>query len=72
MLPSTQDNAMIQLDLTNEEERYLREEVEKRLTELDEEIAYSDSAGFKELLKHRRESIRKFLEQLTGSMAIAS
>ncbi|MCU0786114.1 MAG: hypothetical protein MUF81_19110 [Verrucomicrobia bacterium] len=34
---------MIHLELTNEEEQYLKEEVQKRLTDLDHEISYTDS-----------------------------
>jgi hypothetical protein len=69
---STEEKAMIQLELTTEEEQHLKEEVEKRLTELDEEIAHSDSTGFKDPLKRRRESVRNFLEKLPRSAAIAN
>jgi hypothetical protein len=63
---------MIQLELTNEEEQYLREEVQKRLTDLDHEIAHTDSMGFKDMLKRRREVVRKFLEKLPDAAAIAA
>lgn len=55
---------MIQLDFTVEEEQHLREEVKKRLTDLDQEIAHTDSIDFKDMLKRRREAVRKFLEKL--------
>ncbi len=55
---------MIHLDLTNEEEQHLKEEVAKRLTELDHEIAHTDTIDFKAMLKRRREAVRKFLEKL--------
>ena len=55
---------MIQLDFTTEEEQHLREEVKKRLTDLDHEIAHTDSTDFKDMLKRRREAVRKFLEKL--------
>lgn len=55
---------MIQLELTNEEEQDLREEFERRLTELDHEIAHTDSMGFREMLKRRRQSVNKLLEKL--------
>lgn len=63
---------MIHLELTNEEEQYLREEVQKRLTDLDHEIAHTDSMDFKDMLKHRREAVRKFLEKLPDAAAIAA
>lgn len=55
---------MIQLDFTIEEEQHLREEVKKRLTDLDHEIAHTDTNSFKDMLKRRREAVRKFLEKL--------
>ncbi len=55
---------MIQLDLNNEEAKHLQEEVNKRLTELDHEIAHTDSLDFKEMLKLHRNSVQKFLEKL--------
>jgi hypothetical protein len=55
---------MIQLELTNEEQQDLREEVEKRLTQLEHEIAHTDSIDFKSMLKRRRQSVRKLLEKL--------
>ena len=62
---------MIQLELTNEEEQDLREEVEKRLTDLDHEIAHTDSVDFKKMLKRRRQSVRKLLEKLPALPGIA-
>ena len=62
---------MIQLELTAEEERFLREEVEKRLTELDHEIAHTDSMDFKDMLKRRRGAIRKVLEKLPAAASIS-
>ncbi len=55
---------MIQLDFTTEEEQHLREEVNKRLTDLDHEIAHTDSLNFKDMLKRRREVIKKLLDKL--------
>lgn len=55
---------MIQLDFTNEEEQHLKEEVTKRLADLDHEIAHTDSIDFKDMLKRRREAVRKFLAKL--------
>ncbi len=63
---------MIQLELTKEEEQDLREEVEKRLTELDHEIAHTDSVDFKNMLKRRRQSLRKLLEKLPDIAGPAS
>jgi hypothetical protein len=63
---------MIQLELNTEEVQHLKEEVKTRMTELDHEIDHTDSMEFKDLLKRRRESVRKFLEKLSGSVAIAA
>ena len=63
---------MIQLELTNEEEQYLREEVQKRLTDLDHEIAHTDSMDFKDMLKRRREAVRKFLEKLPDTVTMTA
>lgn len=63
---------MIQLELTGEEEQHLKEEVAKRLTELDHEIAHTDSLEFKDMLKRRREAVRKFLAKLPDPAAVAA
>ena len=63
---------MIHLDLTNEEEQHLKEEVSKRLIDLDHEIAHTDTNEFKDMLKRRRESVRKFLEKLPDAPAIVT
>jgi hypothetical protein len=63
---------MIQLDLTTEELQHLKEEVKTRLTELDHEIAHTDSTEFKVMLRHRRQSVHKFLEKLPDSQAMAA
>lgn len=63
---------MIHLELTTEEGQDLREEVTKRLTELDHEIAHTDSMDFKDMLKRRRDVVRKFLGKLPDTAAIAT
>jgi uncharacterized membrane protein YdbT with pleckstrin-like domain len=63
---------MIQLELTTEEAQHLKEEVKTRLTELDHEIAHTDSVNFKDMLKRRRESVSKLLEKLPDPMVIAA
>jgi len=55
---------MIHLDFTNEEEQLLKEDVNKRLTDLDHEIAHTDSIEFKDMLKRRRAVFQKLLEKL--------
>ena len=55
---------MIQLDLTDADEQDLREEVEKRLTEIEIEIVHTDSKDYRNMLKRRRESLLKLLEKL--------
>jgi hypothetical protein len=64
-------NIMIQLNLTDEEEQHLKEAVKRRLTELDHEIAHTDSIAFKEMLKLRRETMRKIIEKLPDVAASA-
>ena len=63
---------MIHIDLTDEEAQHLKQEVETRLTELDREIAHTDSLDFKDLLKRRRESIRRFLQKLPAATLVAA
>jgi hypothetical protein len=63
--------AMIQLDLTDAEEQDLREEVEKRLTEMEMEIAHTDSKDYRNMLKRRRDSLWKLLEKLPDMRAAA-
>jgi hypothetical protein len=63
---------MIQLELTAQEEQHLKEEVTKRLADLDHEIAHTESLNFKAMLKGRRESVRKFLEKLSNTAANAT
>ena len=63
---------MIQLELTRQEEQHLKEEVEKRLVALDHEIAHTDSIDFKQMLKCRRETVRKFLLKLPDLPAVAA
>ncbi len=55
---------MMQLELTVEEGHLLREEVQKRLAELDHEIAHTEALNFKAMLKQRRDMVRKFLAKL--------
>ncbi len=63
---------MIHLELTNEEERDLKTEVTKSLTALDHEIAHTEALNFKDMLKGRRETLRKLLEKLPDAPAIAT
>jgi hypothetical protein len=52
--------------------RRRRARLEKRLTELEHEIAHTDSMDFKDMLKRRRDAVQKFLEKLPDSAAIAT
>jgi hypothetical protein len=61
---ATLDKSMIQLNFTNEEETLLNDEVKKRLVELDNEIAHTDTMDFKDMLQRRREMFRKLLGKL--------
>jgi hypothetical protein len=60
----TLDKTMIQLNFTDEEETLLKEEVKKRLVDLDKEIAHTDTKEFKDMLQRRREMFHKLLEKL--------
>ena len=63
---------MIHLELTVEEELRLKEEVTKRLLELEREIARTDSSDFKAMLKGRRDTLQKLLEKLPDPEPIAA
>jgi hypothetical protein len=63
---------MIQLNFTDEEERHLKEAVKSRLTELDHEIAHTDSMAFRDMLKRRRETMRKVIEKMPDLAAVAT
>ena len=63
---------MIQLELTIEEGQHLKEEMTKRLNQLDHEIAHTDSTDFKDMLKRRRRTVQKFLEKLPASTGVAA
>jgi hypothetical protein len=65
-------NIMIQLNLTDEEEQHLKEAVSRRLSELDHEIAHTDSMAFKDVLKRRRETMQKIIEKLPDLAASAA
>jgi uncharacterized membrane protein YdbT with pleckstrin-like domain len=63
---------MIHLELTNEEERDLKEEVTKRLAALDHEIAHTEALNFKDMLKRRRATVQKFLSKLPDPVPAAA
>ena len=63
---------MMQLNLTDKEEQHLKEAVSRRLSELDHEIAHTDSMAFKDMLKHRRETMQKIIEKLPDLPAIGT
>ena len=66
MPPSlTEGLFMIQLNLTTEEEQVLRDELKVRLTELDLEIVHTDRFEFKNMLKSRRDQLRKVYYKVT-------
>ena len=63
---------MIQIELTTAEGQDLKEEVQKRLTELDHEIAHTDSMDFRDMLKRRRDAVQKFLAKLPDVAVVAT
>jgi hypothetical protein len=66
------ENSMIHLDLTNEEEQQLKEEVTKRLADLDHEIGRTDALNFKAMLTARRAVIQKLLNKLPDVPAMTA
>ena len=66
------NEVMIQLNLTDEEEQHLKVAVKRRLTELDHEITHTDSMAFRDMLKRRRETMRKVMEKLPDVAASAA
>jgi len=59
------------LELTTEEGQHLKEEVTKRLAEMEHEIAHTDALNFKEMLKGRRAVVQKFLDKLAEAATVA-
>lgn len=55
---------MIHLDLTDEEEQTLREALRQYLSELDMEIAHTDRAEFRTMLKQRKAVLKKLFDRL--------
>ncbi len=60
---------MIQLDLGDEERQILLEVLETALSDLRMEIADTDSMDFREMLKGRKEVIKKAIGALKGAHA---
>lgn len=57
---------MIQLDFTREEGEILLEILETELSDLRMEIANTDSLDFREMLKQRKEVVKKVITALRG------
>jgi hypothetical protein len=55
---------MLQLTLTEEEQRLLREILENDLSDLRMEIRETDDRGFREMLKHNEELMKEILGKL--------
>ena len=55
---------MLQLDLSDEEQKILRSMLESDLSDLRMEISETDSREFKEMLKKRKELLEKILTVL--------
>ncbi len=58
---------MIQLDLSDEEQRTLLEMVQTLLSDLRMEIANTDRKDFRDMLKGRKAILVKLIEALGGS-----
>jgi hypothetical protein len=62
---------MKNLALSPEEEQMLAEVLERKVHDLDIEVAHTDSREFKELLKHRREVLGRLRERVEGLVMAA-
>lgn len=62
---------MLQIDLTHDEAKILRQVLEDYLSDLRMEIVGTDSMGFREMLKHRKGVITKVLDRIGGSVSPA-
>jgi hypothetical protein len=60
---------MINLDLTGDEQEMLRELLEQRLSDLRMEIADTERMEFRDMLKARKDVIRKVLDALPARAA---
>ncbi len=61
---------MIELELSGEERRILREVLEEAASDLRMEIANTDSYDFREMLKERKRALRKVLEALADDASV--
>jgi len=61
---------MIQFDLSEEERRILLEVLESALSDLRMEIADTDSMDFRDMLKGRKEVIKKVIGALQAAGAV--
>lgn len=59
----------MQVDLTGEEREILRTVLESYLSDLRMEISNTDSKDFREMLKQRKEVVRKVLDAVGGAPA---
>ncbi|MCU0787598.1 MAG: hypothetical protein MUC91_05315 [Verrucomicrobia bacterium] len=57
---------MTHLELTAEEQKLLRETLERGIRDLDMEVLHTDSRDFKEMLKHRKQVLDHLLGKLKG------
>lgn len=55
---------MVRLELNEEEQRILAELLESDISDLRMEIADTDNAAYREMLKHRERVLRRLLAQL--------
>lgn len=59
----------MQVDLTGEEREILQTVLESYLSDLRMEISNTDSKDFREMLKQRKEVVRKVLDAVGGAPA---
>jgi hypothetical protein len=55
---------MQRLELTPEEQEILRDVVRQAVGQMEVELLHTDSHGFKEMLKHRRDVLEHIVERL--------
>jgi hypothetical protein len=61
---------MAQIELTHTEIDLLREILQKSLSELSLEIAFTDRKAFRELLKKRKEFMERFIQLLESELTL--
>jgi hypothetical protein len=70
LLPFRKEEQVAQIELTHIEIDLLREILQKSLSELSLEIAFTDRKAFRELLKKRKEFMERFIQLLESELTL--